>query len=220
MTQKKSRTTEWRQRRAAQTVATRLTDDDCLPMRGPVNGKLTTEERAEYRERRLRHLQRHPDYDAGWGRPTPETAKAVWELLADSFDVQLDDIQPDLLTAKQLLVVALDLAVCAGRYAALQHLSPDADLSRRPLKRTVTKTRLFDSLARRWSDHYRLAREEGRAFRVRDMREDTVRLCRRDLLLNDISFDALWKLITGPWSRKRGRNPLFWVNRAPKQKGN
>jgi hypothetical protein len=220
MTQKKSRTTEWRQRRAAQDIATHLTDNDGLPMHGRVDGRLTTAERAEYRERRRRHLQRHHDYDAGWGRPTPATAKAVWDVLADSLEVQLTDIHPDPLTTQQLLVVALDLAVCAGRYAALERLSSDVEMSRRPLQRTVTKTRLFDALARRWSDHYRLAREKGRAFRVRDMREDTVRLCRRDLLLNDISFDALWKLITGPWSRKRGRNPLFWVNRAPKQKGN
>ena len=219
MALKKSRTTEWRQRRATQTITTSLTDNDGLPMHGRVDGKVTTEERAEYRERRLRHLQRHPDYDAGWGRPTAETVKAVWELLADSLEVELADVHPNRLTAQQLLVVALDLAVCAGRYAPPHHLRPDEDLSRRQLRRAVTKTRLFDALARRWSDNYRQAREAGRAFQVGDMREDTVRWCRRDLLLNYINFDVLWDVITGHWSKKGGRNPLFWSNRARKQKG-
>jgi hypothetical protein len=81
---------------------------------------VTVQERADYRAARCRHLDRFPNYDAAWERPTPETACAVYSLLKGHLDVRLEEIHPDPLVAQQLLVVALDAAV-----------TPDGTASRR-----------------------------------------------------------------------------------------
>jgi hypothetical protein len=49
------------------------------------------------------------------------------------------------------------------------------------------------------------------------MREETAKASGRDLLLNGVQLHVLWKLVSGTWSRKSGRNPLYWANRAPRQ---
>lgn len=81
---------------------------------------VTVQERADYRAARRRHLDRFPDYDAAWERPTPETACAVYSLLKGHLDVRLEEIHPDPLVAQQLVVVALDAAVTPGRYGKSQ----------------------------------------------------------------------------------------------------
>lgn len=175
--------------------------------------KLSLDEWVEYRQRRARHLERFPDYDAGWGRPDAKTANAVWDLLAPVLDTRLEgflprfphhrQLRPDecnelVVGAKQALLVVLDGLVCAGRQ-----------------RRTVTLNYVFEALAERWSDHYRRAREEGRALQVRDMRRDTVLASRRDLLRNGIRLDVIWRVATGKWSEKGGRNRLYYVRRLP-----
>src|SRR5262249_14447628 len=147
-------------------------DGEGLPM--PVASdaaSLSLAEWREYRRRRARQLESHPDYNVGWQRPTATTADAVWRLLGTAFDPEPKRLCPSsprdaqlpaeeraerVLVTKQALVVALDVCLHAGRQ-----------------RRMVTLNDVFDALARRWSDHFRRAREEGRAFQVRDMRVET-----------------------------------------------
>lgn len=173
------------------------------------SAKLGFDEWLEYRERRARHLALCPDYDAGWKRPTPQTAEAVWDLLAPALNIKLEDLFPpfppvrDLLpderheravTAKQALLVVLDRLVRAGRQ-----------------RRTLTLNPVFDALAVRWSDHFRRARKESGAFQVRDMKLETAKASRRDLLRAEIRLDALWRVAVGRWSAEDGGNPLYYV---------
>jgi hypothetical protein len=174
--------------------------------------KLSGDEVQEHRDRHARHIEQFPDYDAGWGRPTPETAEAVWSWLSPRLKkagITLSDLFPKLkrpenetaaltLQAKQSLVVALDVFVNAGRY-----------------KRTVTYNHVFDAVARRWSDNYRAAVTEGRASQVQDMTKDTAQASRRDLGRVGVRLDTLWKIVTGPWSARKGENPLYYVRRLP-----
>lgn len=44
--------------------------------------KVSLGEFRQYHRRRAAHLSHFPDYDAGFNRPTPVTAEAIWQLLA------------------------------------------------------------------------------------------------------------------------------------------
>jgi hypothetical protein len=206
MATKKSRTTEWRHRRAARIAAQRA--EGGLPVRVTPDTMVTVQERADYHAARRVHLDRFPDYDAGWERPTPDTARDVYALLNDH--VRLDGIHPDPLVAQQLLVVAFDAAVSAGRYG--NRLVRRADDSLPRLRRRLTRNTLFDAVARRWSDRYREARELGHAFTVGQMAEDTAKRCWRDLLVNDVALPALWDAVTA-------KNPLFRVRPSTRRDG-
>jgi len=205
---RKSRSTEWRQRRAVQIAAERT--EGGLPVRITPETMVTVQERADYQAARRRHLDRFPDYDAGWERPTPATARDVYALLKDHhLDVRLDGIHPDPLVAQQLLVVALDAAITAGRYG--HAWIPRGDDERRA-RRRLTRNTLFDAVARRWSDRYREARELGQAFTVSQMTEDTAKRCWRDLLVNGVALPALWEVVTA-------KNPLFRVSPSKRREG-
>lgn len=166
-----------------------------LPMpHGRLDTKLTATEILEYHERRRQHHEAHPDYIAGWERPLPETARAIYDLLKQWLP-PLDTIHPDPVTAMQLIVVALDQAVIAGRYGHRVEIRPDEpEALERRVMRTVGRNNFFDALARRWSDHARLAREEDRAYTLAQMTPSTIAFCRRDLLVNEINLPALWTL--------------------------
>ena len=211
---KQSRTTVWRHRQAERAASN---SEGGLPMPAPAGEeatKVSVTERYEYLERRRRHLELNPDYDAGWERPSPETTAAVCELLHEYLP-SLDAIHPDPLIAQQLVVIALDVAVSAGRYGKAQRRQRSADgvALLRSIRRTVTRTRLFDMIARRYSDHYRLARETGRAFSVSQMRRSTVEAVRRDLLRQSIALPTLWNLLAvAKW-------PLFTLHRSEKRDG-
>lgn len=124
------------------------------------------------------------------------------------------------ITVKQALVVALDSAVQVGRRRVT--FKPD-ETTGHPRRRVIrlTLNRVFDALAARWSNHFRLAQEEGRAFHVRDMRPETARASWRDLIRNGIRLEKLWDIVVGEWSAKKtGRNPLYHVTRLrPSKKG-
>jgi hypothetical protein len=208
---KKSRTTEWRHRRAAQLAAQRA--EGGLPVRITPETMVTVQERADYQAARRRHLDRFSNYDAGWERPTLDVARDVYALLKDHhLDVRLDSIHPDPLVAQQLLVVALDAAVTAGRYGNPQIRRGDDERRLTRVRRRLTRNALFDAVARRWSDRYREAREHGQAFTVSQMTEDTAKRCWRDLLVNDVALPALWETVTA-------KNPLFRVRLSKRTGG-
>src|SRR5262249_53893920 len=134
-------------------------------------------------------------------------AAAVWALLARELPIQIDSLMPkrrspeedetSVIVAQQSLAVALDSALDVGDRGTM-----------------LTFNRLFDALAKRWSVHFRHAARDG-ARTAYDMREDTIKASWRDLLSAGVRIDTLWKVVTGPWSRKTtGRNPLFSASRV------
>jgi hypothetical protein len=175
-----------------------------LPM--PYTGgakKLSRAEWDEYRARRARHLQQNPAFASGWRRPAPRTAEDVWQKFARNLGAKLEALLPKLdlspderdeanLTAKQAFTVALDAAVLAGERGAM-----------------LTQNGLFDALAARWSDHYRMAREHGPAAISYDMKVETVRAAWRDLVRNGVRFETLYSLI------RRGHPDLYTTTRVP-----
>src|SRR5437016_5384728 len=176
---------------------------DGLPMPFTGERKLSRVEWDEYRLRRARHGQQYPDYAPGWKRPTPETADKVWQRFARDFGAKLDALLPKLrlsadehdeaeVTAKQAFTVALDAAVLAGERGAM-----------------LTQNGVFDALALRWSDHYRMARERGPAAISYDMKVETVRAAWRDLLRNGVRLDALYDRI------RRGHPDLYTATKVP-----
>lgn len=177
-----------------------------LPMRydGPAN--MLEREWVEYRERRARHLALNREYESGWNRP--ETGEKVWRLLASTFPQPLPRLTPayGYLTddelheldkvARKALVVVLDCFMIEGRMP--------------------TFNAVFDALGAGWSDTFRDVTSNSRAFTAYDMREDTVRCIRRDLIRNGVHFEALWRVVTGQWSEGENcRNPLFFLTLIP-----
>jgi hypothetical protein len=131
----------------------RATGEPALPM--PVlKGQVSDTERAEYRGRQRLHLERHPDYDGWWKRPSASTAEGVWQLLKDALDIQPSDLADADLTAKQALAVALECCVRAG-----EEKGPTRGRQKR---RLIVQTHLLDVLALRWSDWFRQCYTEGR----------------------------------------------------------
>jgi hypothetical protein len=55
-----------------------------MPFTGRRGGaKFSRAEWDEYRVHRQHHLERFPDYDAGWHRPDTATTDAVWALFSE-----------------------------------------------------------------------------------------------------------------------------------------
>jgi hypothetical protein len=175
-----------------------------MPISGPAN--MLEPEWVEYRERRARHLPLNPSYDNGWNRPALPSAEKVWQFLAptlpsvvitpgyayltDDERRELDDI------AKQALLVTLDCFMREGRMP--------------------TFNAVFDALAAGWSDTFRDTVAHRRAFKAYDMKERTVRAVRRDLLRAGVNFEALWRLVTGSWSKGADcPNSLFYLTLIP-----
>src|SRR6202035_5524400 len=107
-----------------------------------------------YQARQALHVQRHPDYNAWWDRPTKATAEAVWELLHKALKIQLSHLAADNLTAMQTLVVGLDLCV---RVSEEKRTKKRKDQNRQ----MITQIHLLDALALRWSDWFRQWSTEG-----------------------------------------------------------
>ncbi len=187
-----------RQRAAEQAVQAtvarlRTTGEAALPMPLGSSSKLSVAELMEYRARHALHLERHPDYDSHWQRPTVETAEAVWKLVGRALRrVRLNDLATDDLTAKQALTVALDAAVLAGKRGAM-----------------LTTNLVFDTLASRWSDNYRAVRASTGATCSWQMKPSTVRASWRDLLRNGIRLEAVYDAV------RRGCPGLYVTNRIP-----
>ena len=147
--------------------------------------KVSLEEKEEYRLRLEKYTAVNATYERQFGRPVRDTAKTVWTLLTPYLPQNLPELSEEV---RRAFVILLD--VCVG------------------LKnRNISYNAAFDALGRKYSDHYR----KSAAGVVCDMREETAANCRRDLLLNGVDFNRLWRLLVGQWSSEQGRNPLFWI---------
>jgi len=137
--------------------------------------------RDDYRERQRQHHERFPDYEKGWGRPSPTTVGAIVDLIKP-------DVPCGMLPA---LVVALDAAIQAGEDGRL-----------------LTTNLVFDAIAARWSDWYRQAREGGPARVSWEMSKPVLKASWHDLLLNDIRLEQLLPIVhQGCGLYTLGRNP-------------
>ena len=154
-------------------------------------------EHYEYRPRRALHAAEHPTYESGFHRPTPETADDVWQALelegVDGFlprfartDEERDAAR---LVVMQATVVLLDTIVRAGRR--------DQRHDQRRDRRLVMRNGLFDAVAGHWSDHYRLARAEGRARFAYEMTRETLTASWRDLVRAGVPLAKLWRFVKG-----------------------
>lgn len=165
-------------------------DDALLPMpHTSKSKKVSLAEKEEYRLRVARYNLAKPEYEGQFGRPTRATAEAVWKVLTPCPVEEIAKLSEE---ERRAFVVLLDVCVNAG----LEN-------------RNISYNTVFDALGRKYSDHYR----KSPASIVRDMREETAARCRRDLLLNSVDVNRLWRLLVGQWSSERGGNPLFWIRR-------
>lgn len=190
-----------------------------LPWRHKINGErqVTPAEWEEYRQRQLRYMQTHRRYLNGFGRPTQETADAIWNLLEPSLPkgTTLDSLlplytrpstrqkwfpaeekKPAWSATKQAFFIVLETFVSAGS----DH-------------RILNVNSVFDALATCFSDKIRFTRAKA----AWNMTEETVKHARRDILLNGISLKKLWGLVIGGWSDKDGTNPLFSLKSVPRR---
>jgi hypothetical protein len=183
---------------------------DMLPMPHKTDGtkgsKVSCREWEEYRQRNERYQCVDLNYSRQFSRPSRNTVTDVWKLLVLHIPDKFERMCPDYgwLTAeekleleyvsRQALIIVLDAFVIFG-------------LNRR----NISYNTVFDALCRKYSDHYRWSIAKA----ARDMREDTIKKCRRDLLLNGIDANKLWDLVVAEWSN----NPLFNIDRLFTGKG-
>jgi hypothetical protein len=97
-------------------------------------------------------------------------------------------------TIRQAFVVAITSAVLAGERGQM-----------------LTTNRIFDALARAWSDNYRETVEAGRATVSYEMRAETVRASWRDLLRNGLDLTAIWRTV------RAGCLGLYTTERVPER---
>lgn len=182
-----------------------------LPWAQEVNGqrRVAADEWEEYCQRQRRHEQGNPGYVNGFGRPTPASADAAWTLLEPflSTDATLDSLLPGYTQEEWFSVEEKDRLRATTKQAFLIVLQSFMEAGEN--HRIVTRNTMFDVLAARFSDNFRSTPVDT----VWDMTEETVKRCRRDLLLNGIKIKSLWELVVDKGSYKRGRNPLFLLKR-------
>jgi hypothetical protein len=210
-----------------------VSDPRGLPM--PPTARPSLDEWREYRDRREFYLARYPDYDDYWRRPSPETAEAVWQLVAPAMGLRLEAFMPPsyildrataaeravwtaevAVTTKQAVAVTLNHAVQVGRKPYYVRRD-DVTGERTVRRRLVTVTGLFDQLAERWSDHYRFQRKQYSGIRVRGMTQETAKACWDDLRRNGIDLEKFWRALV-----KHRFNPLFravWRKKSGRRKG-
>jgi len=174
---------------------------------------MTTLRRPTAQARRDYRAQLGPDAD--WGRPTKQTARAIWAVLKDDLPIQLDDLLPKrgqgpglagdeydaaVLVAQQSLAVALDVAVVTDGLGG-----------------QLSFNRMLAALAERWSLTFADCRQRG-IRSLYDLKESTVRQIWREMVLVGLRVDTLWAVVAGPWSRA-SLNPLYHLSRIPQALG-
>lgn len=126
------------------------------------------------------------------GAPREATARGVWAqvepvLRGHGERIRLTDVATTLLprltaaeresaklTAMKALAIAIDACVCAGRD-----------------RRNLYINTVFDALAKRWSRTFR----DANATTSWNMKEDTVRIARRELLEAGVDLDRIWSAV-------------------------
>jgi hypothetical protein len=175
-----------------------------LPMLHPVGDeeritRLSCAEWEEYRQRRRLHLSGAEDYLQEFRRPTVTTARTVWNLLESSDQERFDGttwfpaygwLEPETEQSELRDVAKQAFLIVIDTFI-------NAGRSRW----FVTLNDVFDALARGFSDNFL----GSRAAALRDMTVQRAMRCRQ----------TLWGFVTGPWSYKNGRNPLFYHQAQP-----
>jgi hypothetical protein len=162
----------------------RIPKDELLPMPHRLGaGRVTAAEREEYRQRRETYLAKNRRYLDQFALPKPDVLQQGWNLL----DLILPAAPNRSDQEKTCLVLLTALFVRAGMEG-----------------RRVSYNDVFDTLARAYSDHF----IASPARMARDMRPLTAKFARRDLLLNDVDVNRLWRFMVRTWPRKKsGRCP-------------
>ena len=156
-----------------------------MPYQGK-RGRLSQEERKEYRRRHEEYERHHPDYLAGFHLPKPATVESAWKLLESYFCPEIRALEePD----RAVLIILLEHAIKAGEHGA-----------------RLTFTGAFDVVCRHYSDHHRLCP----AASVYDMTPETVGACWKDLQNEQVHLEKVFDIVLRKWPRKRNqKNPLF-----------
>ncbi len=179
-----------------------------LPMPHNIENHLaaiTFKEWLEWKLRHDRYHEREPQYKDGFIRPSRNTTDKVWKLLEKygfqketifayhytTFIEKKDEDERNF-AAQQGFVIVLHAFIMKG-YGRLLGF---------------TYLRFFNALCRGFSDQYRkqYKESEGSIDTVWDMRDDTVKRCRRDLMLTGVDPKKLWKAVVD-WKE----NPFFSV---------
>ena len=188
---------------------------------GKKQGAVSVLDRAEYSQRKLLHLkEKGSRYEQRFNRPTDETVNKIWDRIKSHLPKDIESSKTgismpirkdageeernDLIkAAKQAFVITLDTFVLAGDN-----------------NKHVTYNEVFDSLCRAYSDHYH--DDKFLAKSARDMSGASSYQCRRDMLVNGVDVNKLWKFVRG-WSKNDcdlHHNPLFtWVKETVWDRG-
>ena len=199
-------------------------NENALPMPHPnsedfTGGPVSARERAEYVQRKQLYsaelIKRQPPqkYEERFNRPTNETIEKIWKRLECYLPKDIEsgetgipikyistkagELERDELikVSKQALIITLDMFVAAGE---------DGNLP--------TYNDVFDTLCRGYSDRYH--DDDFLAKSARDMSKWSAYQCRRDMLINGVDVNIIWKFIEA-WSKGKLRpqeNPLFTLS--------
>jgi hypothetical protein len=154
-------------------------------------GPAAAREREEYRLRQSLYRQARPQHEKLLGRPSDEEVDELWRILgADEFAQMAALESPN----RSAAVVVIDQIIDAADRGSL-----------------VTFNRLFDAVARKWSDHFRA----HRARSAYDMTPTTLTFVWRDFHHEGIRFDKVYQAVCA-WSESAEpeANPLFRLHTA------
>ncbi len=168
--------------------------------------KISIREWEEFHQRKMLYQQAVPDYESKAGQPLPSTVKDVWDLLTPYFSGAQEQFNS--LPASKNWMTEGEKQKCRQATETALVIELDTFVNAGLVHGTITYNNVFDVLCRKFSDHHRM----NLANSVRDMKKDTARHCRRDLLLNGININKLWDLVVGEWSQL-DLNPLFHVRK-------
>lgn len=184
----------------------RVLNKNLLPMPHNFDKHVAGIRKEEWLEWTCRHEKynaRNKEYESKFIRPSEETVSKIWEILGEQGSklhdfaakhlefMENNEIDERNFAAKQALVIALHTFIIRG-YGILVDF---------------TYLRFFNTLCRAFSDHYRQQYEKPiRIDNVWNMRIDTVKKCRRDLVLTGVDTKKLWDAVI-----KWEENPFFSV---------
>jgi hypothetical protein len=186
-----------------------LSVDDLIPMphyAGTSKTKVSAEEREEYLERFRRYTAQNPKYLESFFRPPAAAVNAAWSLITGSLTSHPEMLRAIISAVKDSrddrpeserghearasFVILLALLV--------------GDNSE---PHDITFNDVFDAVSKRYSDHY----IRSPARKVRDMLPVRVKNCRRDLLVNYIDINKLWRFLIHTWPNQGG-NPFYTID--------
>jgi hypothetical protein len=184
--------------------------DTLIPMphkiaaKGQRQTNVSTEERIEYHLRLERFNAHYPDYIAEFFvRPSQQVVDDAWALIQGTISNGLQKSARSAVSHSQDHREKADRGreACASLVILLALLVGEDDAPH-----NVTYNDCFDALCARFSDHF----VRSRARKTRDMAPSTVKSSRRDLLVNYININKLWRFLIREWGRDEA-NPFYRI---------